>query len=365
MLEGTALNQENRALVASSQSLIRTVRASARMLRRELTTNKGIKSDILERVHSNLEMPQFVDEGMESDNEMMESKLIRFRPRLVGAVAAYSLLSDLSHDELISQGGMEAFYLFWALGSIQDDFIDTLPKNSADTFSERRKSVAQSIFGPDRKFYRATFFTLKSSVKNSTILESSQQDYIIGRFTEWYRFLIDQEGTVLGKNFEDLSFDICRKYREDQNTMAGKVLVAALNGNTCLDPSRQVLETRIPRLSYLTQVIDDIADLPEDLSAKRPSYAVGALIDNPGELACMQNFIVENGIKKVTPRLFRRIAPQAAKKVDDLFEQYRVELEHDLQHNGRGLSILAEGLYRYFPYIRNLLYRIKPEFANF
>lgn len=371
------LNKEDITLVTSENdltplsfatnvnSLVRTFRASARMLRRDLTTNKAIKLNIVEGIRRNLELSQFSSEDFASDHELMESKFLRFRPRLVGAVAAYSLLAEVSHDEMVSQGGMEAFYLFWALGSIQDDFIDSLPKNFDDTDNERRKMVAQSIFGAERKFYRAAFFTLKKNVKNSNELDINHQDYIIDRFTDWYRFLTVQEGAILGTPFGELNFEACKKYREEQNAMAGRALVAALNGKTCLDPSRQALETKIPRLSYLTQLIDDIADLPEDLGAKRPSYAVGALVDNPEELDRLQHLIAEKGIKKVTPRLLRKVAPRAAQKVDELFKQYRTELEHDLQNSGRGLSILGEVMYRYFPYIRNMLYHIKPEFANF
>lgn len=52
----------------------------------------------------------------EEDSDLLAKKLMRFRPRLVGAVAAYAHLSGSTYEEIVEQNGLESFYLFWALG---------------------------------------------------------------------------------------------------------------------------------------------------------------------------------------------------------------------------------------------------------
>lgn len=162
-----------------------------------------------------------------------------------------------------------------------------------------------------------------------------------------------------------MNFVYSKRYREDQSAHAGRVLVTALNGNSCLDPQRQALEVTLPRFSYLTQIIDDVADIAEDLKARRPSYAVGALVDHPHELQNARHLIAERGIAKVTPRLLQIIAPEAYKQIQNTFLNYCADLEKTMGQNGRTIGLLAQGVFNYFPHVRDILYRIDPNVANF
>lgn len=306
-------------------------------------------------------------EKKKSDETFFVNKVLRFRPRLVGAIATYSLLTNTTYENIVEQGGMDTFYLFWALASIQDDFIDRLQKTDGQkrSYAERKKAIAQAIFGDDRKFYRATFYLLKTGVKNSSILCPESKDYLISKIANWYKFLIQQESTVIDTPLIEMDFAYSRRYREDQNTYAGYALVAVLNGNSCLNPKRQALEITLPKISYLTQIIDDIADTAEDLSAGRPSYAVGALVEHPAELQNVRDLIVKRGAVKFTPHLLYKVAPESYQQVNKAFLAYRTSLEDAMDRDGRSIGLLAQGMYNYFPYIRDIIYLINPNAANF
>lgn len=312
------------------------------------------------------ELPQFAGAYSQKDTDALDQKLFRFRPRSIGALVVYSSLSGSSYEDIQSQGGRDLFSLFWALGSIQDDFIDELPKDTIGTKGERKKDVAVSIFGDERKFYRGIFYTLKKKLGESDFGEPEKR-YLVGKVASWYQFLVDQEADVLGTEFENYTFGYCKNYRELQNQKAGEVLVALLNGRACLDPKKQALEKSVPRFSYLTQIVDDIADLPEDVIAERPSYAVGALVSNPEELArVVQKVKSLNKPIKVTPREFHELAPNSAEMVDSLFQQYREQLVlSSVGGNGEGLSVLAQAMHSWYPYLRGALFKINPSFANF
>jgi hypothetical protein len=137
-----------------------------------------------------------------------------------------------------------------------------------------------------------------------------------------------------------------------------------LNGAQCLDPRSQALERTVPKLSFRTQVIDDIADIPEDLSNERPSYAVGALVEHPEELQAILSYIQAHSVSKVTPALFERLAPISSKQVKTQFDAYGKELEQE-GVTGSMLASMGNTIFKYFPTFRNAMYRINPKYANF
>ncbi len=306
-----------------------------------------LRDDLLNFISAN---ERYTDKSQEEDSDLLTQKLLRFRPRLVGAVGTYAHLTGNSYDQLVQQDGLENFYLFWALGSIQDDFI------------ERRSLVGRSIFGDNRRFYRAAHHLLRQNIKASSVTEA-HRDYGLEKISDWYRFLVDQEARVLNMSFEDLTFDFCRTYREDQNMLAGSTLVALLNGNNSLDPTYQKIEPLVAKFSFLTQIIDDIADTVEDLAAERPSYVVGALVDVPDELNAMRTYVARNPTTKLTPIRFQRIAPLAYDTVVSTFGKYSNELE--VESGSKGITRLGGVMFRYFPPIRDILYKVNPKYANF
>lgn len=324
---------------------------------------RTVGDDLLALIDEN-EVYSSTPDSVTENVELLTNKLFRFRPRLVGAVGAYQHLIGASYESLVEQKGMDSFYLFWALGSIQDDFIDELPKTDHLEKEEKRNKsmVGRSIFGGDRTFYRAAHHQLRQQIKTANFGEA-QERYLQQKVTDWYRFLIEQEAEVLDTPFEDMSFKYCREYRESQNLQAGSALAAMLNGTSCLDPRRQQIEGTMARFSYLTQIIDDIADTAEDMTAKRPSYAVGALMDNPAELQLMREYIAMNPDCKLTPRRFRRLAPDAYQMVHGAFADYSSELRQS--PGGAELTRVASRLFHVFPYVRNVLYRVDPKYANF
>jgi hypothetical protein len=324
----------------------------------------GLQHDLTAMID---ESPHYQGEH-EGDQELLAKKLLRFRPRLVGAVGAYSHLTGQRYNQIVGQGGLENFYLFWALGSIQDDFIDGLPKqlpaegeDPGEAHDRRRALVAQSIFGDDRRFYRAAHHMLRARIKGSDLGEH-QTNYALDKVTDWYQFLIDQEAHVLATPFDELDFETSRTYREDQNRRAGTTLVALLNGRNNLDPRYRAVEDPVAEFSFMTQIIDDIADTAEDLSARRPSYAVGALVDNPRDMARMEAYMAANPNAKITPGQFKLVAPEAYDQVYGAFTDYADSLRTSAS---KGIATLGTRMFRYFPHIRNALFRIDPKYANF
>lgn len=202
---------------------------------------------------------------------------------------------------------------------------------------------------------------MRQRIQNAQ-LGTDQTAYALDKVTDWYQFLIDQEAEVLATPFEELTFDFSRTYREEQNHRAGTALVALLNGRQCLDSRFMAVEEPVAEFSFMTQIIDDIADTSEDLSAQRPSYAVGALVDHPIEMERMQTYMDANPNAKVTPAQFKNIAPDAFTQVYDAFDSYANDLGSSAS---RDIARLGRNMFRYFPYVRNGLYRVNPKYANF
>lgn len=301
--------------------------------------------------------------SQDEDTELLTNKLLRFRPRLIGAVGVYNYLSCRESTTTDTQS-LENFYLFWALGSIQDDFIDTLPKYRPGETSEHRRQcdVAQAIFGDERRFYRAAYHQLRENIHASNA-GKPEQAYMIDKVTGWYQFLINQEAAVLETPLDDMTFESCKTYREDQNLQAGSALVALLNGPNCLNPTHQEIEPIVAEFSFLTQIMDDIADTAEDLTAERPSYAVGALLDHPSEMAAVRAYIAAHPNAKLTPHRLNTLAPGSLHIITETFNGY---LNHLYEQTGsKTLTSIASGLFHYYPYIRNVLYCINPKYANF
>jgi len=89
--------------------------------------NRKIASNILQELK--LELDKRVDagknmEGVEESWKTFEKKVSKIRPRFVGALASYALLSGLNNKQILDNNGLEMFKLMWFLGSAQDDYID-------------------------------------------------------------------------------------------------------------------------------------------------------------------------------------------------------------------------------------------------
>lgn len=335
--------------------------AMARAAVTEYTPGREIKARLRNSLYQLIDTTaHYQDNNYQADTELLTNKLLRFRPRLIGALGVHNYLTDSTAQT----PALENFYLFWALGSIQDDFIDTLPKYKPDEASlqERQRTIATSIFGDNRRFYRAAHHQLRQNLQNN-YFGDKQQNYMTQKVTDWYRFLIAQEADVLEVPLHDMTYQSCRAYREEQNLHAGSALVALLNGEDCLNPERQRIESVVAQFSYLTQIIDDIADTAEDLIAERPSYAVGALLDHPAELDRMRCYVMENPHTKLTPYVFNRLAPESLRVLTETFGEYQTTLY--ALAGSRGLTTIASSLFKHFPYIRNVIFRINPKFANF
>ncbi len=334
-------------------------------LRGELTHGRHVRRGLMHEIMDELPATgQETDTPAEADSSLLEDKLLRFRPRLVGAVGVYGYLSGNSYADMIDQKGLRSFYLFWALGSSQDDFIDSIPKaSSIDISAEERQSlVRQAILGPDRQVFHSANRLLDKEI-GSLDIGANQKAYLSGKVAGWYDFLISQEAEVLGTEFGDMSFDYCVDYRESQNSFAGSTLTALLNGKNSTDPQYQSLEPAVAKFSFLTQIIDDIADIPEDLVAQRPTFATGALIDNPKELDLMYDFVAKRNCAKVNPSDYEAVAPNAYEMVLTAFNKYIAQTE---QFAGdKSVRRVGTRLFHHFPGLRNVLYRINPKAANF
>lgn len=306
--------------------------------------------------------PDQIIGSTEEDWEMFSQKLLRFRPRLIGAFGAYAALSNRSFSEVELQGGMPLFRMLWFLGSAQDDLIDDRVSEEGAAAPDA-KQLRRTIFGPERVFYQAAFTVIGSELARS-FMGAEQKRYIKVKLSEWFRFLVHQEAAMMQKRLPELTFTECVRYREEQNQKIGEALVACLNGAQCLNPRLQALERTVPRLSFRTQVIDDIADIPEDLDNERPSYAVGALVDHPEDLQAIHAYIHTHAVGKITPTLFKRIAPTSSKQVKKQFDAYGTELEQE-GVTGSMLAGMGNATFKYFPTFRNVMYRINPEYGNF
>jgi len=169
----------------------------------------------------------------------------------------------------------------------------------------------------------------------------------------------------LQTEFHKLNFKRCVEYREQQNQKIGELLVMLLNGNSLNDIYLQSVAQILPRLSFRTQIIDDIADLGEDLLAKRPSFAVGALLDNPKEFEKVSEYIEQTPNTKLKPKILHELAPDTYKEIRQKFDTYGRELDA-LGSEARMLRRIGDKMFDYFPVFRDIVYNyISKEAANF
>lgn len=292
--------------------------------------------------------------------EMFAQKLLRFRPRLIGAFGAYAALSGRTFAEVEEQGGMPLFRMLWFIGSAQDDLIDSCAGRET---TPDAKQLRRAIFGPEQIFYQAAFTVIGRELDRVS-MTAAQRRYIKTRLSAWFRFLVYQEADIMRKKLRELTFDACVRYREDQNQKIGEALVACLNGSRCLDPRFRALEQTVPKLSFRTQIIDDIADIPEDLDGERPSYAIGALVDHPRELETLTMRLHAHAVSKVTPALFKQLAPESSARVRAQFDAYGAALKEE-GVTGAVLANMGDVMFKYFPVFRDAMYKINPKHANF
>ena len=366
-----ALSYGNAALFAASHiapidnflSLSRSTYHTLMALKGERSVGEKRRIALVRDVERAADLPQFREKDNERERKVLLQKLQSFRPRRIGAIAAYSVFTRKPYEAIVDQGGIDSFYLFWALGGSQDDFIDCLPKKSVPVEKEKHL-IKEAIFGEKRKIYRGALYLLNNKTE-ALDMARPEKNYVKQRVAHWYKFLIDQESHIIHTPFDQYTFDYSRKYREDQNFEAGRVATVCLNGRGCLDPKLQRFETILPRFSYLTQMIDDIADTAEDVLAQRPSFSVGALIDHPQELERFRSEVIDKGVEKVYPSLLKKVAPQAYAQIYHTFQEYCSILEKEIGIDARGLTTIATAIYHVFPKIRGVLYRLHPELSYF
>ncbi len=327
-------------------------------------TYRKIRAEILE------ELIDRVDQGKSQKNnaetlQTFDNKLNKWRPRFLGSLAAYFMLSGLTAKEVKANGGLELYRLLWFMGSAQDDLIDELTVEQSDGSKVNRQKILQTIFGEDRQFYQATYKIMLEYLENLK-LDNESKTILKRRLWDWYLFLASQEQAVLRADFNDFNFEYCIKYRETQNEKIASLLIAFLNGNAVKDAKLIGLESVIPRLSFRTQIIDDIADIQEDFENKRPSYAVGAIKQFPEEEAGVLAYLNLNRGKKIkfTNVLFKKLAPQACELVTAKFTEYGKELEL-LGVSGNFLKRLGDFMFKMFPIARDVIHKINPDYSNF
>lgn len=295
--------------------------------------------------------------------ERFREKLLEFRLRMIGALSLYSIFSKTSYEDLVKEKSrMASFYLFWFLGATQDDIIDGRASWEKSVVSPA--DVRGRIFGEKRMFYRGSLNALERKIQGSS-LGDHEKTYLKTKLAGWYRFLARQESGVISEPFDNFTLEYSKKYREDQNRQAGSVSVALLNWNMALDPKFSFLEDLIPGFSFLTQMIDDIGDTPEDILAKKPSYSVGALIDHQDEFNRFNLEIVKRGIKKIRPNVLKVLAPKSYQQLEELFDEYTTQLVDKTGFDGKVLTDGVRIIYKYFPYVRDFMHRINPKLVNF
>lgn len=326
----------------------------------EQTKGRVIKKQLGKEVNSMLDDPRFSDGKEGKSHKTFLKKLDQFRPRMIGAFSLYCAFSGESYDEIAKNEGIEAFYLFWRLADGQDDLIDAPKKHNEDD----KRPLKERIFKDDNgEFLRGAMHLLENKIAQGR-MGNEEKLYLKKKVAGWYRFLSEQEQRIQSEDVSAFDFNYCKSYREDQNQKAGAVLVALLNWDKCLDPKFQELETIIPKFSFTTQMMDDIGDTVEDVEAKRPSFATGALRDT-AEFEKFLDVIKKRGIKKVHPSLFREFAPRAYGLLREQFREYCRLLEIQSGIKGRGFSQIANSVFLYFPSVRDFLYKLNPGIANF
>ena len=94
------------------------------------------------------------------------------------------------------------------------------------------------------------------------------------------------------------------------------MLTTILRGKEYKSQWAKEITRLLPIFSFTTKIMDDIADLNEDIQCKRPSYAVGAIRENPDEFKCMKEFLDNNpSVAKITPEMFKKLCPNSFSKV--------------------------------------------------
>lgn len=323
----------------------------------EQTIGKSKKQHLRGEIDAMLEDPRFGSGKEGKSHKAFMRKLSQSTPRMIGAISLYSAFSEQSYGEIARSEGLESFFLFWGLGEEQDDLID-IPRKHGESLPP----LNEIIFSDG--FLRGVRHLLENKITEGK-MGNPEKQYLKAKVAGWYDFLSAQEQRIQGEDFSSFDFNYCRKYREHQNQQAGEVLVALLNWDKCLDPNFQQLETVVPKFSNLTQMVDDIGDTTEDMEAKRPSFSIGALRDNPIELERFTTETEKRGIKKVHPSLFKALAPQSYRLIKEQFQKYCAELEAKPDARSKGFDQIAHLVFHYFPTVRDLLFRIRPQIANF
>src|SRR3989344_7614568 len=140
-----ALSYGNAALFAASHiapidnflSLSRSTYHTLMALKGERSVGEKRRIALVRDVERAADLPQFREKDNERERKVLLQKLQSFRPRRIGAIAAYSVFTRKPYEAIVDQGGIDSFYLFWALGGSQDDFIDCLPKKSVPVEKEK------------------------------------------------------------------------------------------------------------------------------------------------------------------------------------------------------------------------------------
>jgi hypothetical protein len=306
------------------------------------------------------------DVGTPVQWDMLDEKLFRPRPRLCGAIGVYAMLSGLTIDQIMQNGGLPPFLLMWALGSCQDDYIDKIraAELTGLTKMQRTRKIANTIFGREQTLFRRCYAMIIEYL-NDQNFPLDEASYLRGKLANWYHFLYKQEEQMFGLNPNQVDFDICSEYRIQQNTRIGELLTALLNGINCLDPRLGILENAVPPFSILTQIIDDVADTREDLENGRPSFMVGALNEHPQERRRVEDFLSQHPlIVKIRPNVLGQLAPQSYHLVKEAYNKIALDISKQ-SPRAEVVRLAAKPLFHFFPLYRDMMYRINPRYANF
>ncbi len=281
-----------------------------------------------------------------------------FLPRTLASVTTYCLITGKRYSQLSGEG-RDASRLFWQVGHKQDDIIDD-PKRTAGG-----DNILKEVFSGEGIGHRKTLALLFKKIDSSRELQASDKHYLRLRIKSWFDFLDEQEKGLTGVPESQFGFKFCRRYREEQNMMAGRVVCALLNWSDCQTPIGLHAEMTLPKFSYMSQIIDDVGDLPEDMAARRPSFAIGALNENLQERASLIDAIRKQNVKKMTYKLLKDTAPESTALLDELFESYRTAA---LKMGGEKVGLvldIAKMAYSNYSRLRDVIYKIDPAWATF
>ena len=206
---------------------------------------------------------------------------------------------------------------------------------------------------------------LNDKINSSKELKPDDKSYLFGIVASWFDLLKAQEDELSCMTEEDLSFEYCKKHREEQNMMAGRVICAFLNWEDCRTEEGQYVEKALPQFSYMSQLIDDIGDLPEDLGASRPSFVVGALNENPDEKIKISNFIKIEDIRKLSYDVLKIEAPKTTELLDALFNNYRREAAKLGGLDTEVILGIAKLMYFKYSKMKKIIQKINPAWSTF